>query len=125
MGKWSKAGQRCFISSKCSLLPVGSRKIDRYHYNLGGTNLKYANSEKDIGVIIHKALSFEEHISTKVNNIKQIESWNLSDLSYLDKDTFLKLYKAYIGPLRIFQCSLVPILVERYHVNFNRRDSNY
>ncbi len=41
MDKWSEAWYLHFNSNKCSVLPVGSRNIDRYHYNLGGSNYFY------------------------------------------------------------------------------------
>ena len=98
MDKWSEAWHLRFNSSKYSVLPVGSRNIDRYHYNLGGTNLNYTDSEKDIGVIIHKNLSFEEHMSTQVNKANRILGLIRQTFTYLDKDTFLKLYKALVRP---------------------------
>ncbi len=120
--KWSKAWHLRFNPIKCSVLPVGSRNIDRYPYNLGGTNLNYTDSEKDIGVIIHKSLSFEEHMSTQVNKANRILGLIRRTFTYLDKDTFLKLYKALVRPRLEFSNAVwSPFLVKDFTLIENVR----
>ncbi len=53
-----------FNANKCHVLEMG-RSIHRPHarYNLGGEEIKCADREKDLGVVIQDNLSLEGHIN--------------------------------------------------------------
>ncbi len=73
----------------------------------------FTDSEKDIGFIIHKNLSFEEHMSTKLNIANIILGLIRRTFIYLDKDTFVKLYKALVRPhLEFSNAVSSPFLME-------------
>ena len=55
-------------------------------------------TEKDLGVTFDKDLSFDPHIDRVVNKANQMIGIIKRTFSYLDKDTFLKLYKAFVRP---------------------------
>ena len=57
-----------FNLDKCKVISIRSRQSPlemlpfvSYHYHLAGNLLKYADSEKDLGVYINKNFSFTEH----------------------------------------------------------------
>ena len=56
-------------------------------------------SEKDVGVIIDNKLSFDMHITEKVNKANSVVGAIRRSFEYLDKDTFKKLYTALVRPL--------------------------
>ena len=54
--------------------------------------------EKDLGVIIDMELTFEEHITAKVKKANQIMGLIRRTFSYLEKDTFKRLYTTFVRP---------------------------
>ncbi|KAK7093852.1 hypothetical protein V1264_007538 [Littorina saxatilis] len=57
------------------------------------------DEEKDIGVVFDSNLSFDPHIRGVVSKANQRIGIIKRTFSFLDKDTFLKLYKAFVRPL--------------------------
>ena len=60
--------------------------------------LQKCEEEKDLGVIFDKDLSFDTHIQKSINKANQMIGLIKRSFSYLNKDTFLKLYKAMVRP---------------------------
>ena len=56
------------------------------------------SSEKDLGVIMDKALKFSEHISTKINKANRNLGIVFRTFTYMDKEMFLNLYKSIVRP---------------------------
>ena len=54
--------------------------------------------EKDLGVHVDADLSFEEHIATKIMKANQIMGLIRRTFTYLDKESFKKLYTALVRP---------------------------
>lgn len=64
----------------------------------GTQNVDNVTHEKDLGVIFDSELSFNQHIATKVKRANQALGTIKKTFTYLDKDIFLPLYKAYVRP---------------------------
>ena len=69
--EWSKKWLLLFHPDKCKILSLG-RNILETSYTMKDTddnivNLQRTREEKDLGVIIDEELTFEKHISEKVN----------------------------------------------------------
>ena len=60
--------------------------------------LQKCEDEKDLGVIFDKDLSFDTHIQKCINKANQMTGLIKRTFSYLNKDTFLKLYQAMVRP---------------------------
>ena len=60
--------------------------------------LESVDSEKDLGVIIDKSLSFGEHISSKISIANRNLGLIFRTFTYMDKDMFLNLFKSLVRP---------------------------
>ena len=67
-------------------------------YSLYGNELDHVFEEKDLGVIIDMGLTFEEHIATKVKKANGIMGLIRRSFSFLDGETFKKLYTSFVRP---------------------------
>ena len=74
--EWSKDWLLCFHPDKCHVLTLGKlENIKHAHpYSLGGNQLEHVFSEKDLGILIDAALSFDEHIAKQVKK-SQLHAW--------------------------------------------------
>ena len=63
-----------------------------------GEELDHVFEEKDLGVIIDMELTFEEHIATKVKKANGIMGLIRRSFSFLDGETFKKLYTSFVRP---------------------------
>ena len=61
-------------------------------YTLKSTILERANDEKDIRVHIDHELSFDKHISEKVNKANSMFALLRRTFQYLDAESFIPLY---------------------------------
>ena len=61
-----------------------------------GENLQSCVVEKDIGVFIDEKLNFDRHISTKVNKANAMFGVIRRNFHYMDRKTFIPLYKALV-----------------------------
>ena len=60
--------------------------------------LKQTTKEKDVGVTFDTNLKFDTHISTIVKKANQLAGLVRRSFTFLDKFTFLKLYKSIVRP---------------------------
>ena len=60
--------------------------------------MEYVDSEKDIGVVIDNKLSFNQHISEKINKANSIMGILRRTMEYMDCTTFKLLYTALVRP---------------------------
>jgi hypothetical protein len=70
MYEWTESSLLKFHPDKCATMSIGKSNVPRKVYTMGQDKkpLKESYMEKDIGVFIDdKELSFDEHISSKVN----------------------------------------------------------
>ena len=63
---WSKKWLLKFHPQKCKYMTIG-KNDSQFKYTLQGQQLQKVKEEKDIGVTIDGQLSFESHMSEKVN----------------------------------------------------------
>ena len=97
---------------KCITLSISKKAINqKYFLNtpLGVNELQKVNEEKEIVVVIDSSLKFELHVAEKINKANIIIGFIKRNFNYLDKNTFLTLYKALVRPhLEYAQCSWSP-----------------
>ena len=69
---------------------IGKSRIDKIDYTLkdGLPPMEYVESEKDIGVIIDDKLTFNQHISEKINKANSIIGVLHRTMEYMDCTTF-------------------------------------
>ena len=60
--------------------------------------MEYVDSEKDIGVVIDNKLTFNQHISEKINKANLIMGVLHRTMEYMDCTTFKLLYTALVRP---------------------------
>ena len=58
--------------------------------------IEKVSSEKDLGIIMDKALNFSEHISNKINKANRNLGLIFRTFTYIDKELFLNLYKSVV-----------------------------
>ena len=95
--EWSDNWLLGFNEGKCKVMHVG-RTNPEYNYFMSGKELKVITEEKDLGVIVTNSLSFSKHISTAAGKANRILGMVKRTFSYIDKESFLVLYKSFIRP---------------------------
>ena len=96
-GEWANEWQMSFNETKCKVLHVGRTNVDN-EYELNGVKLSSTDSEKDIGVIIHKTLKPQEQVAKAVTTANSILGQMSRAVHYRDPKTWTKLYIMYIRP---------------------------
>ena len=86
-----------FKTSKCHMLHLGSRNKE-FEYRMGGRVLDKVESEKDVGVLIHKSLKPSLQCAKAAAKANQVLGQLARAVTYRDKETFLKLYTVYVRP---------------------------
>jgi len=99
MHEWSEKWLLKFHPEKCHTMSIGKNNNDR-HYKLNQdlSDMEKTNNEKDVGVIIDDKLTFEKHITEKINKANSILGIICRSFEYLDKRTFKMLYVALVRP---------------------------
>ena len=113
--KWSDTWQLRFNYDKCHILTLG--KFDNIHhahrYELSSNELEHVFEEKDLGITIDSELKFKEHISRKVRIANGIVGQIRRSFSFLDCDTFRRVYCAFVRPhLEYGQAAWSPHLIK-------------
>ena len=98
--KWSDIWQLHFNTDKCHVLTLGNFENIRHahRYKINNNELEHVDFEKDLGVVIDAELTFAEHISKKVQVANSIVGQIRRSFSYLDCDTFKRIYVAFVRP---------------------------
>ena len=100
LNDWSEKWLLKFNTDKCHVLTLG--KIDKimytHRYKLYGNELDHVFEEKDLGVIVDMEMTFEEHMAAKVKKANGIMGLIRRTFSYLDGETFKKLYSSFVRP---------------------------
>ena len=98
--EWSETWQLRFNYDKCHILTLG--KLHNIHhaqrYVMSGNELEHVFDEKDLGVTIDVELTFEEHIARKIRIANGIVGQIRRSFSYLDCETFRRIYCAFVRP---------------------------
>ena len=98
--QWSNTWQLHFNAEKCHVLTLGKfENIQHAHrYKIGNNELEHVSDEKDLGITIDSELNFGEHISRKVRVANAIVGQIRRSFSYLDCNTFRRIYTAFVRP---------------------------
>ena len=98
---WSDLWQLKFNIEKCSVLHMGKNNpMKNYYMDINSkTTLSKISNEKDIGVTFDKNLYFNSHINNIITKANRMNGIIQRSFSFLNKSTFLKLYKALIRPV--------------------------
>ena len=119
--EWSNKWLLKFHPEKCKVLSLGNRPpedIPTLHLYSQHPNrtleeipLQETISEKDIGVFIDNKLSFKDQINTKTTKANTIMGIIRRNFDYLDKTTFMQLYRSLVRPhLEVCNSAWYPIL---------------
>jgi ribonuclease P/MRP protein subunit RPP40 len=100
---WSAKMQMRFHPDKCHILHLGPKK-PMEHYTMISANgeshvLKSVEHEKDLGVTMDRPLKFSTHVDTIVKKANRTLGCISHTFKYLNKDSFLLLYKSLIRPI--------------------------
>ena len=93
---WAQLWQLRFNVKKCKTLHYG-RNNEKYEYTLNFEDIETASEETDLGVTFQD-LKFSSHIAEKVNKANSTLSVIVRTFDYIEKDSFILLYKALIRP---------------------------
>ena len=98
--EWSKLWQLHFNHDKCHVLTMGKFENTRHtqRYTVYGNEMEHVFDEKDLGITIDSELKFEEHIARKVKIANAIVGQMRRSFTYLDCDTFRRIYIAFVRP---------------------------
>jgi hypothetical protein len=98
--EWSDKWLLCFHPEKCKAMRIGKSRIEKMDYTLkdGLPPMVYVESEKDIGDVIDNKLTFNQHISEKINKANSIMGVLRRTMEYMDCITFKLLYTALVRP---------------------------
>ncbi|MES9879908.1 MAG: reverse transcriptase family protein [Sedimenticola sp.] len=94
---WADLWQLRFNVSKCKAIHYG-RDNQEHMYSMNSVNLEIVSEEKDLGITFQQNLKFSSHIASKVNKANSMLSLIVRSFDYIEKDTFLMLYKAMVRP---------------------------
>ena len=93
---WSDTWLLKFHPKKCKHIIHRTPKEDEVKYKLLGQEISKVKDDKDIGVVIDEALSFDKHICEKVNKANSIFAVLRRTFRNLNADIFLPLYKTLV-----------------------------
>ena len=91
---WSDTWLLRFNVPKTKHMHLGRDPV--YTYRLKGQTIQLVEEEKDLGVTLQSDLSFDKHISEKVNKANRMMGMIRRSFEFLDVDMFLPLYKALV-----------------------------
>ena len=94
LDEWSKKWLLKF-HLKCKYMTIGKSNV-HFNYTLQRQQLDKVQEEKDIGVIIDDKLSFESHMSEKINKATSIFGLLRRSFQCLDNKMFISLYKTLV-----------------------------
>ena len=112
MEDWTSMWKLRFNPMKCHVLHIG-KKNPRYLYHLNGHLLAEVTSEKDLGVMVNQDLKCEVNTQLQAQKANKMLGIIRRTFNYLNKDSFLMLYKTYVRPhLEYGQQALHPYLAK-------------
>ena len=98
---WSDKWNLYFNVSKCKVMHIG-RNNPRVEYTMTKdgktTKIETCEQETDLGVTFDDKLNFNKHIETAIGKANKMLGLIKRTFSYLNKDTFIKLYKSLVRP---------------------------
>ena len=104
---WSKVWQLQIHPDKLAHMHIGQEmETPQYEYTVGNMPAKYSTNEKDLGVIIDRKLSFDQHITEKVKKANSMAGWIRRSFQYMDKVLFKLLYTSMVR-MHLEYCAVV------------------
>ena len=97
LNTWSHDWQMLFNVSKCKIIHMGN-KNSNYKYRMGGRVLDVVDSEKDVGVTIHKSLKPSLQCARTATKANLVLGQLARAVTYRDRTTFIRLYQMYVRP---------------------------
>ena len=97
--EWSDKWNLRYNVEKCKVLHIGQNNPEEI-YMMGSDDkiLSTCDNEKDLGVTFDKDLSFDVHIQNATKKANRALGLIRRAFDFLDKDMFIKLYKALVRP---------------------------
>ena len=98
--EWSRKWQLYFNHEKCHVISMGKFENTQHtqRYTVYGNEMEHVFDEKDLGITIDSELNFEEHIARKVKIANAIVGQMRRSFTYLDCDTFRRIFVAFVRP---------------------------
>lgn len=97
--EWTDTWLLKFHPDKCKSITLGkTNNQNTYNLKIDGKlqNLEQVTQEKDIGVITDSKLTFEQHITEKINKSNSMFSIIRRSFDYLNETNFKQLYKSMV-----------------------------
>ena len=98
---WCTEWQMKLNVDKCKVMHMGRTNPGNKYFlssNSEHSNLTTTIAEKDLGVLFDNELRFSQHIQQKVNKGMKMAGLITRSLEYLDKESFLYLFKSLVRP---------------------------
>ena len=97
---WSRKWLLQFHPDKCNVVTLGKFENIQYtkRYSICLEEMDHVFEVKDLGVIVDSELSFEEHISNKIQKANAIVGLIRRSFTHLDHKSFKKLFTAFVRP---------------------------
>lgn len=101
MRNWGLKWLLRYHADKCKSMTVGTTRTNNppdTPYTLGDIELEHVKSEKDVGVVVDDALTFDDHVAQIAKKANRVAGCIRRAFTYMDDKTFLLLYKALVRP---------------------------
>ena len=95
---WESIWLLQFNPSKCKVVHIDINNNPKNSYVLNGFNIDVSAHEKDLGVITHNSLLWNEQIRECVSKANRMICWIVRNLVLRDRSVMLAIYKALIRP---------------------------
>ncbi|KAL5252966.1 hypothetical protein ACHWQZ_G015662 [Mnemiopsis leidyi] len=95
---WESIWHLKFNPSKCKVVHVNFNNNPNFKYFLNGVELEASAQEKDLGVITHSSLLWNEQIKSSISKANQMICWVVRNLINRDENVMLAIYKALVRP---------------------------
>ena len=99
--EWSNIWNLYFNVKKCKVVHYGKQNPQHEYFMKFNSNIdkiEESDHEKDLGITFDSALSFDAHINNAIKKANQMLGIIRKSFDYLDKEIFVKLYKAIVRP---------------------------
>ena len=98
--EWTEKWLLRFHPDKCHVLSLGKIENTKHthRYQICDQEMEHVFEEKDLGITFDSDISFREHIANKINKANSITGLIRRSFTFLDCESFSKLYCALVRP---------------------------